>query len=167
MEIRFENNYERTPAVMKEIYRFLFFKRPVNIVLYILLGGIVAWNVVSTLLSGDYRFTACVYVLIFLVMQFVMYRNAVRNAISRDKAQFGVEGLSVHTQVSEEGIRCTYGERVAKPIELCNIKKVIKTKNLILLHTNTRLLLIFRKDNFTVGTQEEFLEYLRSNGLKA
>ena len=166
METQFENNYERTPAVMKEIYRFLFFKRPVNIVLYSILGAIVLWNVISTLIAGEYRFTACVYVLIFLLMQFVMYRNAVRNAIARDRAQFGTEGLPVHTQVSEEGIRCTYGERVAKPIELCNIRKVIKTKNLILLHTQTRLLLIFDKNNFTVGTQEEFLEYLRSNGLK-
>jgi len=166
MDILFENHYERTPAVMKELYRMIYFKRPVNLGIYVVLGGIAVANIITAFISGEYSFIGCLYILLFVVMQMVMYNNSVKNAISRDKEQFGEETLKVHTEVTQEGIRCTYGEKRAKVIELSNIKKVYLTKNLILLHTKARLLLIFDKHNFTVGTQEEFLKYLREHGLK-
>lgn len=166
MEIRFENNYERTPAVMKELFRMIYFRRPVNLIIYLILGAVAVVNVIDGITSGEFRLGGCVYILLFLIMQLVMYNNSVKNAISRDRIKFGEEVLEVHTVVTDEGIRCTYGEKTVEPIPVSQIKKVMVTKNLILLHTKARLLLIFHKDNFTVGTQEEFLQYLRENGLK-
>jgi len=167
MEKCFENHYERTPAVMKELFRMIYFKRPVNLIIYVVLGGIAVANIITAVTSAQYSFTGCAYILIFLIMQLVMYNNSVKNAINRDRQKFGEDVLKVSTVVTDEGIRCTYGDKSAEPIPVSEIKKVMITKNLILLHTKARLLLIFDKNNFTVGTQEEFLKYLRENGLKA
>ena len=166
MEKRFENHYERTPEVMKELFRAIYFKRPVTLVIYLVLGAIAVVNIINAIASGVFQFGGCVYIVIFALMQLVMYNNSVKNAIARDREKFGGEVLKVHTVVTDEGIQCTYGEKTVDPIPVSEIKKVFITKNLILLHTKARLLLIFHKNNFTVGTQEEFLKYLCKQGLK-
>lgn len=167
MDILFENHYERTPAVIKELYRMIYFRRPINLLIYVVLGGIAVANIITAFASGEYSFTGCVYILIFLIMQLVMYNNSVKNAINRDRQRFGEEVLKVHTLVTEEGIQCTFGEKIAEPVAVSEIKRVYITKNLILLHTKARVMLIFHKANFTEGTAEEFLKYLRSKGINA
>ena len=59
MDILFENHYERTPAVMKELYRMIYFKRPVNLVIYVVLGGIAVANIITAFFSREYSFTGC------------------------------------------------------------------------------------------------------------
>ena len=166
METLFENQYERTPAVMKELYRMIYFRRPINLVIYVVLGGIALANVITAVIGGEYSFTGCLYILIFLIMQLVMFNNSVKNAINRDRQKFGDEVLKIRTVVTEEGIQCTFGEKTAEPVAVSEVKRVYVTKNLILLHTKARVMLIFPKTNFIVGTAEDFLKYLRSNGLK-
>lgn len=166
MSILFENDYERTPEVTKEIYRHLCFKRPVHIAVYVILGVIATLNLIAALWFWEYHIAPIVYGLLIVLMQFLIYRRNVRIAIARDREQHSEEPPKVHTVVTEEGIRCIYGENKANPIALSSIKKVYKTKNLIVLLTKAQLLLIFDKYNFTVGTQDEFLKYLRENGLK-
>lgn len=167
MENLFENHYERTPAVMKELYRYICFRRPVTLTIYIVFGVIAVASIIKSLISGEFQLAGCVGLVVWTLMNFVMYRNSVSNAIMRDKAKFGPEPLKVCTVVTEEGVQCTYGEKTVDPIALTEIKKVWQTKSLIMLYTNTRLVMIFHKDNFTVGTREEFLEYLREQGIKA
>ena len=167
MEVLFENNHERTPEVTKEIYRFTCFKRPVHIVIYIILGIVALWNIVAAFWFWDFTFTPIAYAFLFLLIQFIIYQRSVSVAIARDREQYGPEPLRVNTVVTEEGIQCTYGENKANTIALSNIKKVYKTKNLIMLLTKARLLLVYDKNKFTVGTTDEFLQYLRSKGLKA
>ena len=167
MEILFENSYVRSKEVIKELYRKITFMRPLSWVIYLLLGGIALLNIVKALCGMDYSFGGCVYIIIFVFMQFVMCGNSVSTAVARDREKFGPEALTVRTQVTQEGIQAFYGEKTADPIPVSQIKKVWTTKNLIVLHTKSRLVLIFDKNNFTVGTREEFLKYLRENGIKA
>ena len=162
----FENHYERTSEVMKELFGAIYFKRPLTVIIYLALGVIAAISVAEMIGSGVFHLGGWVYLVIFALMQLVMYNNSVKNAIAKDREKFGGDVLKVHTAVTEEGIQCTYGEKTVDPIPMSQIKKVYKTKNLILLHTDGRLLMIFHKSNFTVGTEEEFVQHLREQGLK-
>lgn len=162
----FENHYERTPEVIKELFRAIYFKRPLTLAVYLVLGAIAVVNIIDVIASGVFQFGGWAYIVIFALMQLVMYNNSVKNAIAKDREKFGAQALKVRTVVTDEGIQCTYGEKTVDPIPVTEIKKVFTTKNLILLHTKARLLMIFHKDNFTVGTRDEFLNYLRENGLK-
>lgn len=166
MEKRFENHYERTPAVIKELFCAIYFKRIGTLIIYLVLGAVAVVSVVKGIRYGQFQISGCAGIIVFALMQLVMYNNSVKNAIARDRVKFGNEPLKVHTVVSDEGIQCTYGEKTVDPIPVSEIKKVFTTKNLIMLHTKSRLVMIFHKDNFTVGTQDEFLDYLRENGLK-
>ena len=47
-----------------------------------------------------------------------------------------------------------------------DIKKVILTKNLILLRTGSKLNHIIPRDSFMKGTEKEFLDFMRSKGIK-
>ena len=167
MDIMFENDHERTPETIKEIYRHCCFKRPVHIVIYAVLGAVALWNIVAAFWFWEFIFDPLVCGVFFLLIQFIIYKRNVRIIIDRDREQHGSASVKVQMEVTEEGIRGVYGENKANPIPLSSIKRVYKTKNLIVLLTKARLMLIFDRRKFTVGTQEEFLEYLRSNGLKA
>ena len=162
----FENHYERTSEVIKELFRAIFYKRVVTWIIYLVLGVIAVVSVVDGFRTGHFRIGGSAGIVVFALMQLVMYNNSVKNAIARDRVRFGNDPLKVHTVVTDEGIQCTYGEKTVDPIPVTEIKKVFTTKNLIMLHTKSRLVMIFHRDNFTVGTQEEFLNYLRENGLK-
>lgn len=166
MDILFENSYVRSKEVIRELYRKITFKRPLIWVIYFVLGGIALLNIVKALCGMSFSLGGCVYVIIFFFMQLVMCSNSVSTAVARDRERFGPEALTVRTQVTEEGIQAFYGEKTADPIPVSQIKKAWVTKNLIVLHTTSRLVLIFDRNHFTVGTQEEFLNYLRENGLK-
>lgn len=166
MDILFENHYERTPEMTKEIYRFLCYKRPAHIVIYVIMGIVFLWDIVATILGRDFPLVLTVYFVLLLVIQFVLYARAVNTAISRDREQHGSESVKVCMEVTEQGVRCVYTEIAGKPVALSNIKKIFTTKKYIVLHTKANLMYVFCKDNFTIGTQEGFLKYLREQGLK-
>ena len=166
MDTLFENDYERTPEITGEIYRYLCFKRPVHIVSYAVLGALVIWNIVAAICFWEFAIPPVTYVCLFMLIQIFRYGRSVSIARGRDRELYGSEQIKVRMVVTEEGIGCIYNEKEVKPIALSNIKKVYKTKNLIVLITNAQLLLVFHRNKFTVGSQENFLEYLRENGIK-
>jgi len=94
MDILFENNHERTPEIIKEVYGFSCFKRPINIAIYIIFGiGIVA-NIILQFLYWSFSFSPFAYILLFLLIQFIVYKRNVSTAIARDREQHGEEPLS-------------------------------------------------------------------------
>ncbi len=86
--------------------------------------------------------------------------------VSRDNEVNGGNSIHVDTIVTNEFIQNTSSTGSVNRIPYSKIKKVIQTKNLILLRSEANLVYIFCKDTFSKGTPDEFLTFLSKKGLK-
>lgn len=164
MEYRFENHYTRTPELLKELYAHLYFLRPVSIVVYCILTVLA---VVNLIFNPANIFMNLVYFALILLMEFFLFRKAVKLAVERDASRFGENQLQVQTRVTEDEFHCQYGESTTRTVALDDIKGIWQTKNLIVVRTKIKLVILVHKENFTVGDPEAFLAFLRSKGIKA
>lgn len=162
MEVLFENHYTRTPEILRELYQHLYFKRPVSIAIYVAF----ALAIIAAVIFGGIFVNSLIYFVIILVMQFFLYRKAVKMSIKRDESKFDTAQLYVQTRMSEEELHCRYGESTTRTVSVADIKGGWQTKNLIVLRTNIKLVIIIHKRNFTVGDCEGFVEFLRGKGIK-
>ena len=64
----FENHYERTSEVMKELFGAIYFKRPLTVIIYLALGVIAAISVAEMIGSGVFHLGGWVYLVIFALM---------------------------------------------------------------------------------------------------
>ena len=58
------------------------------------------------------------------------------------------------------------GENTTQKVFYVNIKKVILTKNLILLRTGSNLIHIIPRDSFVKGNEKDFLDFMRKKEIK-
>lgn len=167
MEVLFENKLIRNRDVFKSFCGYNCFQRPISIIMFCICGVCVILNILQYLLWWDVDFgLAMVYAIAYVVVLLAMYSRGVNNCIKRDKEQFGTDSLLVTTSLANNSLQCTYGELQAAPVALDQIKKVVITKKLILMFSKAKLCYILDKNNFTVGTYDDFIAFLRSKGLK-
>jgi hypothetical protein len=166
MNILFKNNYTRTKGLAKEIYQHFYFKRPLYIVFDILFGLSFIANAVSLILGQYSNNNVFIIVPLFVGFQFYLYFKSVNAMVKRDSEVNSDNLIHVDTIVTDEFIRNTASTGSVNEIPYFKIKKVIKTKNLILLWSKANLIYIFHKDTFTKGSTIEFIELLRDKGFK-
>ena len=85
--------------------------------------------------------------------------------IKRDNEVYGKE-IKVETIVTDSFIQITASTEAVSQIEYHKFKGAFQTKNLVVLRSKARLLYIFDKNTFEVGTVEEFISFLKTKGIK-
>jgi len=78
----------------------------------------------------------------------------------------GEEDRPVCTIVTDEYIQVNAPNGAKAEVQYSNIRRVTRTKNLILLHSRANLMYIFRNDAFCCGGKDEFVAFLREKGIK-
>ena len=164
MDILFENNYTRTLEITKELYRYWYFKRPVLVIFDILFILFLVFNIAKYLM---YHYSYNLIVLIYVpLLQFYLYHRAAKTVIKRDNEINNGAAMDIKTIATEQFIQSTSSTGSVNKIPYFKIKKVIQTKNLILLCSEAKFIYIFPKTTFTKGTSDEFVVFLRQKGLK-
>lgn len=166
MDIIFENSYARNREVLKETNRYLLFCRPVFIILDILMALLLLMSVFNSLYFWRFDFRLLLYFCVYIFIRIFPYFNSIRITLKRDAEALGGSPVKIHTEVTDTSIILTASTGSKNEFQLTSIKKVVQTKNLILLRTKANLLLTFRKDSFTVGSSEEFLSFLADKGIQ-
>lgn len=169
MEVLFENCYTRTPAIHKEIYRRYLITSPLQIVTNILAVLVLllfsALNILRMILGEPFRFGGYIFVALLFLVREAMYIFTYKTAIKRDYEMNQGQPLECKTVITESGMQfITSGSEIT--VELSAIKKVIKTRNLILLHTKANLVYALIDNGFTVGSKDEFIQFLKNKGFK-
>lgn len=163
----FENQYVRDEALVKDLNRYLFFRQPIQIVLYVLTGLLLAVTVIHIILVGwENAVLPIVFVTVFFSIKCITYHRAVKMQLARDREVNGAP-VEIRECVTEESIQSATTRETA-PIVLTydQIRSVRQTKNLILILTKARLVHVFVKDRFTKGTPEGFLAFLKQKGVR-
>ncbi len=168
MEILFENSYIRDRQLAKEIYGYYYFHRKWLVGCYIILFISFIVNILISMISiFDKTINWCVlfFVPLFFLFQLYCYYRQANTMVNRDKEVHGTE-IIVDTIVTNEYIQNTASTGAVNKIEFFKIRNAVQTKNLILLRSKANLIYIFRKDTFTIGTKEDFIQFLKSKGIR-
>lgn len=165
MEPLFENVYVRDEAVMKEYLRRMLLLGPSAIFAYVLVGYMLVNLIVLWVWIGYFAFPYLIASAFILLLHLFIYRRTLKLTMDREKEVNGGEPLELHTTVMENSIACR--TKIDAPeVAYSSIKKVIQTKNLIIVVTKAKLAFIMSKDGFTRGTPEALLQFFRDKGLK-
>ena len=168
METRFENEYIRDKQTAKDIYGYWYFKRPIMIACYIVLGiWAVIYSMGAMLIPG---FASDNFVVAFVVtasMSIILfaYYNQVNGMVKRDmELARGREILCKSTVTDREINFSNFGNEVS--ISIDSIKYAFITNQYIALVTKAKLMCMFKKDGFTVGDTDSFIAFLREKGIR-
>ena len=163
MDILFENRFVRTKEILQEFYRHAYFKNPV------ILGGdlaLVALLAVSLLLWGSHLpLAVAVVVPVVLAAQYWSYQRAVKAVMKRDDEITSGGDLEVTVTVTPEKLLNKDSTGAALELPYDKVRKVVQTKNLILLQSEAKFWYLLPKDTFTQGTAEDFLAFLKTKGV--
>lgn len=166
MKMEFTQTHEH----LKELIGYARFRHPAMRVIYLV---VLVLSLVWALFEP---FTAVVYLVILAALFFFMYRSSLKNTEKRQMELNGGKPLRVRQEVTEEGVStCAYNlnevtgeEKVISSytVSFDVIKRAYHGKNLIILLTKSRTAYYTDKNAFTQGNPGQFLELLRSEGIK-
>lgn len=168
MPTLFESGFAMTKDFYQEIFSFYSLKRPtkiIRLVIIILVALLMLWLTILDSFRNIHFDIALGIQILLLILYFTIYPIQVNVTLKRNAELSKNAPISCTISATENSIN--YNTNVSKiEIEFSNIKKAFQTKNYIMLVSNANLIYSFRKDNFTVGSAEDFLKFLRSKGYK-
>ena len=160
-----ENRYVSTKEHVKEMYAYSQLKNPISIFLMASLA--VLWVIELALCIWLQQFP--VYSVVFLIAAPIViglwvfsYFKAVKLHIKREQELYGGAREIVVTADDDTFNFCPGGEN-RKSLYYSQIKKVRRTKNLIIVISDANLMYVLRKDSFTQGNEEKFYDILGEN----
>lgn len=171
MEVYFENQFICSKNYYKEYYKYSYFKKPIIIILNIILSICFVTNLLCIIfpkLSKTDSYTAQLYianVLLILCIEIYIYVKNVNLAYNRDLERNKGKATQIKLLVTKDNIKISSNLNNDTNIEFKNIEKVIKTKNYYILVTKAKLGIAFKKDSFVKGTEKEFEEFLKQKKL--
>ena len=162
----FKNVFVRDEETIRELYRCYFFTNSRSKLAYILSPICL---VIIFLENVSYDLTPffimlCIIVFVFL-LAFIQYLRITKIAIKRNNELLNGEIHSKENLVFDDRIIQVAREN-SFTLLIENIKHVEITQNYIYVISKAGIWYDFKKDSFTLGTPEEFIEFLKSKGIK-
>ena len=165
MDILFKNSYVKSKDDIKDFYRFYCFKRKWIIAFDIMIGISFCANVLSALLGYSYNISVFVGTALFVALQFFSYFYLVKKIETRDRNLYQGE-IKVELAATNDYIRMLSSAGLDRQLGYDAITGVIQTKKLIFICSNDKLAYFIRKDSFEIGSEEDFLLFLKSKGVQ-
>lgn len=166
MKILFENKYTKDEPLLKEIYKYVCFKRPITFIPTIIMIGILIKAMIDWI-SINYCNSPILFISIFyFAFKIFYYKFLVSRQIKATNELNNGKPLEINTVVYNDSIQYTASNGAINEINFENIKYGFQTKNLILFLSKANLIYILKKDTFTKGTKDEFIEFIKNKGIK-
>ncbi len=158
----FKNSFVREKQMYKELYQSYYFKTPIFLILYVLFA--IQILISFSVSMGNGLFALFCGSLIVLLGVFVCSLN-IKTALARDNERGNGKELLNELFVYDDSIELEmFGNK--DTLSFSNIKRVSESKNYIFVQTKARMAYVLKKDSFTLGTSDEFIEFLKSKGVK-
>ncbi len=165
METLFENSYIRDREWAKAVYGYITFRRPVMIAFNIYFLLCIVCDVVGLIIVKNVNMYLCIIPIMFEFLQVLSYAQNIKITLNRDLEAHG-KHIEVRTSVTDECLTIVQSTGSEIRLNYADVKKAIQTKKYIYLQTKAKLLCTFKKDGFSVGKEEDFLEFLKNKGIK-
>lgn len=164
----FVNSYSETVEDLKEQYFFSYIKNYKPYLVYAVFSIIYVLGVkwFFPYISNIFLFVApFVFFMLFLAIHYIKYRINLKRAIAAFTETINMKPTNYVKAIYDDKIDLFKNGILQTTIEFSRIKIARQSKSYIILCT-TKVGYLLRKDSFTVGTVEQFCEFLRSKGYK-
>ena len=162
----FKNSFVRDEQAIKEAFKNYYFKSKAFKVIYWLYPIALLLSLRSFILDGSSSFSFwLVYGIVFAILISVIYKREVKTAIMRDKELGNGKEMLMDLTVYDDRIELLALEN-KQTLYFADAKAAFNGKDYINIITKAKYIYTFKKDSFTLGTSDEFLEFLKSKGIK-
>ena len=162
----FKNAFVRGEDTAKELFKNYFLGSKRFKILYILFALLL---VLSFFVSADTGYDTFLFSLfcgvIVAIILSIAYRKNVKVTVERDRER--CNGKEPYNELF------VYDDRIEldilgnnQTLYFTDAKQVSLSKNYIFVHSKANYVYSFKKDSFTLGSAEEFIEFLKSKGIK-
>ena len=171
MMLVFENQLIYGKNCYKEYYKYICFKRPISIIINIILFICFFISILSIvfpelhLLEVSNARDIIVIDVILLCAELYIYIKTMNNVYNEQLEKSKRKLLEVKISVTKENINISTNVGKSIDIEFIDIEKAIETKNYYFLISRAKTWIAFKKDSFTKGTVKEFEEFLKQKKL--
>ena len=168
METKIESAYIRDEKFAKEFFSYHSYKRPSGIIITVICVLAIVSGIVNVFAYNNYlAIIAIVLGIYLLVLRVVRVKQSIKISLERDKECNHGNFVSVQNLVTENSIivKSSTNESGTE-YEMSCIEKVYRSKNYIYLITKAKLAIVFDVNNFSKGTPEELIEFIRQKGIK-
>lgn len=165
MNILFENSFVKNEEWAKDVYGYIYFRRPSAIICLVIFGSNPIFQLCN-LIAGNGIYWSTLLISLFVCAYFVfMYKRTVKTVLLRDMEIHG-KRIEITLYVTDENIKLSQSTGSELYLNYYDIKKAVKTKKYIYLWSKTNMIYTFKKDSFSVGDENGFIEFLKSKGIK-
>ena len=168
METKIESAYVRDEKFTKEYFSYHSYKRPAGIIITVICILAIVSGVINVFAYKEYLAIIAIVLGIYLfVLRVVRVKKSIKISLERDKESNHGNFVSVQNLVTENSIivKSSTNESGTE-FELSCIEKAYRSKNYIYLITKAKLAIVFDINNFSKGTPEELVEFIRQKGIK-
>jgi len=170
MEVSFENQYTKTEDFYSEYFKQVHLKNRLNIFFCIFYLINIIFNLLTVIFfEGDSKLLL-ILVVVFVFLCFIkvlVYKSETQSHYKRDLAFTGGEPLEIYLTVTESGLDyCVINYQTKTHFDFSQIKKVKKMENYIVVLLKSTYPFIFKKDSFTKGNPDEFLDFLKGEKVR-
>lgn len=162
--VLFENSYTQSEKILSRFFKYTFFKSNFMMTADILLAALFVYCIVNTLQTG----TANSYLIVpplFAAYQFFLYKSTFRRSWQSVLRAGGGTPPQQTTKIDDSGVYVNvYGDKSSFSYE--RLKRLVVTKDLMLLYTDAKQAIILPTDKFTAGTAEGFIGYAAEKGIR-
>lgn len=162
MEIRFQNRYERSKALLTEAYFHQAVSSPFSII-EMIIGALMICAGIGTSLTMkqiDYPMIIIGLLMLILPVAFVPV-NVKRHISSTEEIAGGRPFITIYSFTDEKLTADVKANDAQLELPYSSIKSAARTKNLIVITTNARQMLSLRRDGFIIGTEDEFMKFIK------
>lgn len=168
METKIEAAYVRDEKFAKEYFSYHSYKRPSGIIITVICILVIVSGIINVFAHKKYLAIIAIVLGIYLfVLRVVRVKKSIKISLERDKESNHGSFVSVQNLVTENSIIVKSSKNESgTEFEMSCIEKAYRSKNYIYLITKAKLAIVFDINNFSKGTPEELVEFIRQKGIK-
>ena len=168
METKIESAYIRNEKFAKEYFSYHAYKQPSGIIITVICIFAIVSGVINVFAYNEYLAIFAIVLGIYLfVLRIIRVKKSIKISLERDKESNHGNFVSVQNLVTENSVvvKSSLNESGTE-YEMSCIEKAYRSKNYIYLITKAKLAIVFDVNNFSKGTPEELIDFIRQKGIK-
>lgn len=165
MEILFENKCINNEKWAKEFTKVAYFHTPLFFTLHIISLALFTFGIIKLLLFRTIDifclFIPAEFIIVILISRFIRIKRTMKI-----KSEMYGENPEVISKATEDYFEQIHSNGMQYKILYDTIKRGYKTNDYIFLHSKANVAYSFSRNRFSVGTEQEFIDFLRRKGIK-
>lgn len=159
MNVLFENSFTRDVEWSRDIYRYIYFRRPIAIAMHSIYAFGFILGLISTILIGELNFFIIAAPLLYLIILLIYLSNS-RILPRRDIEMHG-KPIENKIIVTDECIRSSASTGAELQLRYADVRRIVRTKKFVYLLTRTKVFYSFKVSGFTLGDADGLVAFLK------